>query len=107
MTSHNVKNTGVAVESTTEKFVDYVSFLKDEKDQSNGKIKRGKVLRNAQVQVSKNTEEVPSHEHFLKPHLTIYRNRGIVESIEIICTCGQQLKIDLVYSDIEEEIEQT
>lgn len=94
------------MEKTAEKFVDYVSFLTIEKDHSNGKIKRGKVLRNAQLQIAKHPEKVPAHDHFLKPHLTIFRNRGIVESIEIICICGQQLKIDLVYSDVEEDTEQ-
>jgi hypothetical protein len=88
------------VETKTEQFVDYVSFLTEE-DDSNGKAKRGKVLKNAQVSMTSEPVETPSTAQ--KPHLTVYRNKGVVESIEIFCLCGHQVKIDLVYTESAKE----
>ena len=87
------------METTSEQFVDYVSFL-TENDDSNGKVKRGKVLKNAQISMTGEGKTAPSAAQ--KPHLTVYRNRGVVESIEIFCLCGHQVKIDLVYADNQE-----
>ena len=92
------------MESVTDQFVDYVSYLTKEKKESGAKIKRAQVIKGKQVNLAEKSEAISSNDGKDKPHLVVYRNRGVVESIEITCICGHQLKVDLVYPDIQEVV---
>ena len=94
------------METQAQPFVDYVAYLSSDTRDDTIAIedkKEERLIRGSKVHVSKKSKRIEHDIDFTKPIINVFKNENdVVEALEIRCTCGSLIRVNLLYTQEEE-----